>query len=107
MLGLVCPLRSPTRWDAATETDSDFLVVCERGLVSARVNHIKLRRRDIAAVWAPRTGEANYIGCTGAGIISPRVRNASLVVPTFQVLKSAPSLIRGGPFVHLILLVTV
>ena len=72
-----------THGDLALDTGVDFLAVVEHWLIPARVRSewSRLRKKDLASIWAPASQVSSHVGNAGVGVI--RLRGASLSRPTF------------------------
>ena len=72
-----------THGDTALETRVDFLAVVEHRLIPAEVRSewARLRRKGLAAIWAPAPQESSHVGNAGVGVISMRGALVALCRP--------------------------
>ena len=72
-----------THGDLALEVGVDFLAVAEYRLIPARVRGqwSRLRKKDLASIWAPASQASSHVGNGGVGVV--RMRGALLALPTF------------------------
>ena len=87
-----------THGDLALEVKVDFLAVAEHRLIPARVRSewSRLRKKELASVWAPASQDSSHVGNAGVGVVS--LRGAPISLPIFATASFGGFLTMVGPF---------